>query len=152
MKDKTKKLILFIALCVVTLLILFFALKINNNRLNEMDKQSLISEYLTEVKYDDINEYIQENPSSIVYISNSSEESSKEFEDTFKKVIKDYNLENDIVYINIYELDVKDPFYRKAPVILFYKDGSVSDVISCDALETYKDIIKIFKERGVIGD
>lgn len=152
MKEKTKKLILYIALCVVTLSLLFLAIKINDNRLKELDKESTIGSYLTEVKYDNIKEYILENPNAIVYVSNSSEDSSKEFENTFKKVIKDYNLENDIVYINIYELNTNNAFYNNAPEILFYKDGVVSDAISCDALETYKDIVKIFKERGVIGD
>ena len=152
MKEKTKKIILYILMCVITIGILFFAIRINKNRLEELDKQSKIGEYLTELNYYDVPEYLFENPNAIVYVSNSSEDSSKEFENTFKKVIKDYNLENDIVYINIYELNTNNAFYNNAPEILFYKDGVVSDAISCDALETYKDIVKIFKERGVIGD
>ena len=67
-------------------------------------------------------------------------------------MVKNYNLESNIVYININNASIIDPIYESAPVLVFYKDGVVSDVISCETLSKYNDIVNIFKERGFIGD
>ena len=153
MKEKTKKLILYIALCIITILILFLIIKINGNRLNNLEEKSFIGNYITEIKFNNIKDYLKENPDSIVYVSNSSEESSKNFEKKFKKVIVKYNLETELVYINIYNINNNnDIMYSNAPELLFYKDGIITDAISCDTLKTSDDIVNIFKERSVIGD
>lgn len=152
MKEQTKKLILLIAVCFVTLMVLFIALKLNANRNYNLLSTSSIDKYLTEVKYDSISTHIIENSNAIIYVSNSSEESSKLFEKNFKKVIKKYNLENEIVYININDTNIVDPLYQNAPQLIFYKNGAVEDIIDCITLKTYDNIVKELEERSVIND
>lgn len=152
MKDQTKKLILLIVICFVTLMVLFIALKLNANRNYNLLSTSSIDKYLTEVRYDSISTHIIENSNAIIYVSNSSEESSKLFEKNFKKVIKKYNLENDIVYININDTNIVDPLYQIAPQLIFYKNGAVEDIIDCITLKTYDNIVKELEERSVIND
>lgn len=152
MKEETKRLILLIAVCFATLMVLFVALKINANRNYNLSSTSSIDYYLTEVKYDGISNHIIENSNAIIYVSNSSEESSKIFEKKFKTVIKKYNLENEIVYININDTNIVDPLYQNAPELIFYKNGAVEDIIDCVTLKNYDSIVKELKERGVIND
>lgn len=152
MKEKTKKLILLIMICVVTLLILFVALKLHENRKSNILSNSSIKNYLSEIKYEEIANHVVENPSAIIYVSNSREKASADFEKKFKEVIKKYNLNNDIIYININETTIVDHFYQYAPELVFYKDGEVNDVLDCTTLKNEKEIIKVLKERGVIGD
>ncbi len=152
MKEKTKKLILFITLCVVTIAILFIVIKLNENRKKELLNTSLIGERLTEIQYDGIASHVVEVPNTVIYVSNSSEDESEKFEKMFSLVIKQYNLENEIIYINIYNETLIDPFYQHAPELIFYTNGEVSDMVDCTTLNSKNDIIKILRERSIIND
>lgn len=77
MKEQTKKMILLIAICTVTIGILVVALKLNQNREENLLSESKIKNYLTEIKYDEISNHVIEQPSSVIYVSNSSEDSTK---------------------------------------------------------------------------
>ncbi len=152
MKEQTKKVVLLVAICVVTLVVLIVVLKLHENKENNLLASSDISNYLTEINYDEIKNHVIEQPSAIIYVSNSSEESTKDFDKIFIPVIKEYNLENQIIYININETTLADPFYQNAPELVFYKDGEVSDVLDVSTLKTSDEIKKILTERSVIGD
>lgn len=152
MKEKDKKLILLIIICLITLWILFSIIRIHNNREDNILSTSKIDKYLTEIRYDEIDTHIVEQPDTVIYVTNSSDNNIDSFERNFKKVIKRYNLENEIIYTNINDVNIIDPIYQYAPELIFYKSGEVSDIIDCTTLKTSKDIINILKERGVISD
>ena len=152
MKEYTKRMILLIIICLFTLIALVVAIKLNENRMENELSISVIDKKLTEIKYDEIANYTVENNDAIIYVSNSSEDSSRKFEKMFIPVIRKYNLESNIVYININNANISDPFYQVAPEMIFYKNGIISDIIGCDSIETKKDLINILKERSVIGD
>ena len=152
MKEQTKRVILLVVICVVTLSVLIIALKLHENKENNLLATSDISNYVTEINYDEIENHVIEQPSAIIYVSNSSEEKTIDFEKIFIPVIKEYNLENDIIYININETTIADPFYQNAPELVFYKDGEVSDVLDVSTLNKSSEVEEIFKERSVIGD
>lgn len=152
MKEKTKKFILLVVICVVTLAVLFIALKLNENRKNDILSTSGMKDYLTEIKYEEISTHVIEQPNAVVYVSNSSDDESLSFEKKFKTVIKKYNLENEIIYININGETIIDPVYQYAPELIFYEGGEISDIIDCTTIKNSKDIVKELKERGVISD
>lgn len=152
MKEQTKKNILLVFICIITLAVLFISLKINYNKINNDLSDSNIKGYLTEINYEEISTHVIEQPKSIIYVSNSSDIKSKNFERIFKNIIKKYNLENDIIYININNKTIVDPIYQNAPELIFYKDGKIYDMIDCSTLKTKNDIIKVLKERSVISD
>ena len=152
MKEKTKKTILLIAICLITLMVLFIALKLNENMKQELLSTSGMKNYLTEIKYEEIATHVVEQPNAIIYVSNSSDDSLYTFEKEFKTVIKKYNLENEIIYININDSVIVDPIYQNAPELVFYKDGQISDMIDCTTLKSSDEIINVLKERSVISD
>lgn len=152
MKEKTKKAILLIFVCIVTLAVLVVALNIHKNRQDDLLSTSKIGKYLTEIKYEEISTHVVEQPNTIIYVSNSEEDASIKFENYFKAVVKKYNLENDVIYINIKDTTIIDPIYQYAPELVFYKDGEISDIIDCTNLKSDKDIVKVLKERSVISD
>lgn len=152
MKEKTKKTILLIAICLVTLMVLFIALKLNENMKQDLLSTSGMKGYLTEIKYEEIATHVVEQPNTIIYVSNSSDDSLYTFEKEFKTVIKKYNLENQIIYININDSVIVDPIYQNAPELVFYKDGQISDMIDCTTLKSSDEIINVLKERSVISD
>lgn len=152
MKEYTKKVVLLVVICVVTLAVLVIALKLNEKRQDNLLSSSKIKGYLTEINYEEIQTHVIEQPSTIVYVSNSSEEETKKFDEIFIPVVKKYNLENEIIYININETTLADPIYQYAPELVFYKDGEVSDVIDVSTLKDKNDVVKLLKERSVISD
>ena len=152
MKEQTKKIILLVVICVVTLAALIVALKLHENKQNDLLSKSDISNYLTEINYEEIANHVVEQPSTIIYVSNSSEESTNNFDEIFIPVIKKYNLENDVIYININNGTIIDPVYQYAPELVFYEQGEISDIIDCTTLKTSNDVIKELEERSVIGD
>lgn len=152
MKEEIKRKVLLVTICIITLAILVIAIRLNENRKQDELSTSKISNYLTEIKYEDVKSYVVEEPDAIVYVSNSSDDSTREFNDIFIPVIKEYNLENNIIFININNEEIDDAFYQNAPELIFYKESLVSDVIDVSTLSTSNDLKKILKERSVIGD
>ncbi len=152
MKEETKRKILLAVICIITLVVLVVALKLNENRKEDELSTSKISNYLTEINYNEISTHVIEQPRAIIYVSNSSEDETKKFDEIFIPVIKKYNLENEIIYININETTLADPIYQYAPKLVFYKNGEVSDVINVSTLKDKNEVIKLLKERSVIND
>ena len=152
MKEHTKRVILLVAICIFTLAVLVVALKLHDNRENNLLAKSDISNYLTEINYDEIENHVVEQPSSIIYVSNSSEETTQKFDEIFIPVIKKYNLENEIIYININNTTLVDPFYQNAPELIFYSNAEIEDVIDVSTLNKSNEVEQILKERGIIGD
>lgn len=152
MKEHTKKVILLVVICVITLAVLVVALKIHENKEKDKLSTSEIDSFLTEIKYEEIATHVIEQPSIIIYVSNSSDKTTKDFDKIFIPIIKKYNLENEIIYININETTIVDPIYQYSPELVFYHDGEISDIIDCTTLKNNKDIIKELKERSVISD
>ena len=92
MKEYTKKVLLLVVICVATLAVLVVALKLHENKMNNLLSESEIKNYLTEIKYEEIKSHVTEMPDRIIYVTNSSEEESKTFNKIFIPVIKKYNL------------------------------------------------------------
>lgn len=152
MREKVKNRILLIIICFFTIVTLIVSLKLNDNRIKNDLSLSQLEEYLTEINYEEISDYIIEQPSIIIYVSNSSKQSDKKFENLLKPIIRKYNLENDIVYINTNDTTIIDPIYQNSPELVIYKDGEITDIVDCTTLRSKKSIIKLLKERGVIND
>ena len=152
MNQKTRNIILFIMLCLATFFINFMVIKLNQKRLNNILSQSDIKNYLAEITYEGISNKVIEEPNSVIYVSNSSLDESLKFEKIFIPLIKKYNLENYITYININELSITDPFYQNAPELIFYSQSSVSDVIDCNVIKSKKQLEKELRQRGIIND
>lgn len=152
MKEEAKKMILLIVICIITLYGLYMALRLNEKRKEELLNTSEINEYLTEIKYEELQNYLVEQPNIVVYVSNSGEKTTDDFDKKIISVIRKYNLENDIIYINIKDTNIVDPLYQNAPVLIFYENNEVKDIIACNTLKNSKDIIEVLEERSVIND
>ena len=123
LKEQTKKKILLAFISIITIVVLVVTLKIYENRENNLLSISKINNYLTEIKYEEIATHVVEQPNTIIYVSNSSKDESIKCENIFKEVIKKYNLENEIIYININRLPYKtliphSPYHKQRSFFL----------------------------------
>ena len=152
MKQSNKNKVLFGFICLLTLFILFVAIRINSNRISNLSNVSYIGDYLQEIKYEDLDNFIVERPDAVIYVSNSSSKDSNRFEKILSGVVKKYNLENNMYFININQTNIVDPIYTNAPELVFYNNNKMSEIIDCNTLNTENKLIRALKERSIIND
>lgn len=161
--DKTKKRIipkknyfLLSLLCVVTILILYGLVNWYQTREKYRLGLSVISSIISEVKEDELSNYLLDNPNTVIYFSSSKDEKIKTFEKELKNYISEKDLRNQMVYVNTSDIE-KTSFYssfvsnyfsddlkrkgvdlRYIPNMVVLKDGKVYDV-----LITYKNAVSL---------
>ena len=116
-----------------------------------------ITESLREVKEDNLDIVIKERDELIMYMCTTSEQVCRSFEKNFSTYVKDNNLQDDIMYLNlgydsdenkllenIYSKYKSDTLVKKVhdyPTLVMFKDGKIVDVLSSNS----KNIITIDK-------
>ena len=86
---------------------------------DEYQKQTpVIRDSLSEITAEDLDHYIQENPTTVIYMCTASNMTCRNFEKDFKKIIKSKDLQETIIYLNLSNLDQEkfvDDFNKKYP-------------------------------------
>ena len=126
----------------------------------------VIRDTLFEITDIDLEHYIMDNPSSIIYMCTASNETCRSFEKDLKKLVikKDYT--DVIVYLNLFGLEqekfveefnnkykFKNKLTTSYPAIVIFEDGEVSALLqgSEDRKITVGNV-KDFLELNSIGD
>lgn len=170
MKEIPKKnYIILLGLSIGTIILLVYISSLYKSYQLNKDKDYEIQTVLSTITIDDLDNYIQENPNVIIYISKSDNELIDIFEIDFKKYIKEKELSSEIVYLNTSNIAISDrdkiaayfndEFKRLSldlldnSNLLLFKDGKIVDIMYL----TKKDIdikdVKVFLEKNNIqGD
>ena len=82
--------------------------------------------FLSEIKKDELSNYLMENREIIIYMSKAKEELNSTFKDDLKNYIVNNNLGKNIVYINLD--NVNDNFYSEFKQKFFGIDIKTSDI------------------------
>ena len=104
----------------------------------------ILDKYMTVINYNELDNYIVENPDTIVYVSVLEDEKIREFEKEFKNKYREKEIDNEILYMNITEdiknKDIKDEMIGKysingidvldVPSILVFSDGKLNSIYS----------------------
>ncbi|MGI6324653.1 MAG: DUF6568 family protein [Bacilli bacterium] len=129
----------------------------------------VISGYLNEIKYEELDNYIAENPNFVLYMCTSHEDRCRNFEKQFRKIIKRYNLKDQIIYLNLNEhvdnvhnsvLLEKDYgiakvmsnklFFSSYPSISIFKDKLLFDTIIINDTVTYDKVVQFLEEHEIL--
>lgn len=100
----------YVILGILLISSVIIVLIINNwlSSLNEQEKEkSIVAEIIHEIKTDDIDDYMLENPDFIIYMASRDNCTNIKFEKKFKKFLIDNDLEKGTVFINLDEIDSK---------------------------------------------
>ena len=149
MEDKKKEnksiihnyiiLIVLFLVCIGVVLYLCKVYKINEE---EALKVPVIDGYLSEIYQEDLEHYILDNPTAVIYMCTANGEECRTFERDFKKLLKKRDFNNEIIYLNLTDLDQED-FVRRFneqyhykieltteyPAFVLFEDGKVSSVL-----------------------
>ena len=136
-----------IAVAVVVISLVLRSLYIQKN--GNKQYTSVVKEVVTEIKYEDLDNYLQESPTCVLFINDSSKKNKKVQRDT-KKIIVDNSIQQYVVYIektdNIID---KYDLNSNSPIYVAYQNGVLTEILSKDNY-TSKDIESFFVRNKVI--
>ena len=125
---------------------------------------TLVSE-ITDIE---LEPFIIENPSTVMYICTASNDKCRSFEKSFIKLVNKYNLQDTIVYLNLSNVEDQDAFveefnekhpFKKGelttnyPAIILFDEGKIKIILqgkNNDKLKISK--VKDFIELNKIGE
>ncbi|MBQ6324076.1 MAG: hypothetical protein IJI22_04490 [Bacilli bacterium] len=135
----------YVLLVVIFVLTIAFVLYLCRwyNVYNEYKKNiPVIRDSLYEIVNDDLEHYIMDNPTSVVYMCTASNDKCRTFEKKFKKYLKTVELTDSMVYLNLSDLD-QDEFVNNFnskydykvklttdyPAFVYFEDGEVVAIL-----------------------
>ena len=138
---------------------IFIVLYINKLYLSTKNNDNILNGFIKEIKTQEIDNYIIENPNFIIYLGYKNND-NKSFEKKYKKLVTKYDLQRDIVFIDINQFnDVAfNEFCNKYAGELLNKDSSliiidnqkVIDVLDITKENSDIELVKMFfKKNGV---
>ncbi len=94
-------------LVIVVVAITFYLCSWYKNYKNESMNEFLLNDLVKQIKYEELDPYLQENNDVYVYICVIDDNDCREFETDIKKDIEKHNLKDYIVYLNLTEEENK---------------------------------------------
>ncbi len=150
MREVPKKNYFIMLVIIITIVIVTIVLASVYNK-NNM-KTSIMYNYLSEIKINDFDVYIVENPNTIIYIGDKYSVDNDAIEKKIKNKIIELNVSDYFVYLNLTDnieyIDKLNERYdvnisKDLPVIVVFEDGKIKNV--------YSDL-KNLDLKAIIGD
>lgn len=131
--------ILFIVI-VFSLLIAFYFRKWYKAYEDSYLSKSIVGNYLFQINYKELDNYLVENQSAIIYVSKVGNEKIRNFEKKFINAINQNDLKNKILYLDLsnYKGDtnnkytINDKDITSVPNISVFKNGKLDDIYVID--------------------
>lgn len=118
----------------------------------------ILDKYMDVINYNELEDYLIENPNTIIYVSVLEDEKIREFEKKFKVSLKSNEIEKEILYLDITD-DIKDKNIKNdmesrytinsqsitdVPSILVIEDGILKSIYSIEDNDYSIDKVKLF--------
>lgn len=163
---KKNYIILTVVVVVTILLTYYFYMWVNAYNENKINKP-ILDKYMEVINYNELDNYITENPNSIIYVSVLENEKIRNFEKKLKNVLKNKEMDSMILYLDITD-DIKKRNVKKemidrfsinsismvdVPCVLVIKDGKLNSIYSVTANNYSVDKFENFIDSvGEIND
>ena len=148
-KDELRKIpvknyiILGIVIVVTMLILYYFYMWVDVYKESKVNIP-IMDKYMTVINYNELDNYVVENPDTIVYVSVLENDEIRQFEKKFKNKYKHDLIDNDVLYMNvtddISDKSLKDGMVSKyfvnglnitnVPCLLVFKDGMLKSIYS----------------------
>lgn len=161
--EQKKKNANYIILAVIIVVVIFACVYLV--RMYKIHKENdlniaILNEYLNEIKINELNDYLVENPDVFIYTCFSDSQKCRDLELQFKEYIVQYSLREHLLYLNLktikddnkdsYESKIKEYFptlnMENIPAILVYSNGKLSNITYISASD---DVLKLLDTHGV---
>lgn len=105
---KYKNYIILLVVSIFTVIACIYALKWHAVYKKELLNSTIITDYINELKSDELKIYVADNPYTIIYFGVKGNEDCRKFENKLKKYIVDHNLHDVMVYVNLDDLSTEN--------------------------------------------
>ncbi len=131
-------------LLIVCLIVLYF---VNWYKVYEDYQMEIpvIEGHLADITVEEVDHYVVENPTTILYMCTSYDKDCRDFEEKFIRYLEDEKLNDTVVYLNLNDVDLErfvDDFNKKYnyrvkldsnyPAIVIFEGGSIIDMLQVD--------------------
>ena len=135
----------FILLCLITITILGYILYYNL----KLEEPSVLTGYINQIKYNNINNFVVENSHVVIYATNKN---NNIFENNLKTIVIKYNISEKVLYYkNTNYKNINDEVYNKTNILVFYENRKVKKVISTKNL-SYNKLLSLMKDYKIINE
>jgi len=136
-----KNYIILLAISLITILLVFYLRSWYNTSKQYYQNNSIMSEYLSELKSDEINSYIIDNPDVVIYYASAKDTTIKSFEKEFKRLMEEYEINHSIIYIDsskeennnivskLNGISNKKMDTLNIPNLIYIKEGKVNKIL-----------------------
>lgn len=153
--------ILFIACCGLTLYVCELY-KVNEEA---QKKIPVIQGLISEIYSDDLEHYVMDNQTTVVYMCAANDEDCRTFERDFKKLLRKNDYSDRLIYLNLTDVNqeefvvsfnekykYKTEITTKYPAFILFEDGKIKSILQENSKKL--DIIKVknFLELNEIGE
>lgn len=132
----------------------------------ERKKVPIISGALMEIYRDDLEHYVLDNPTTVIYMCTANDDTCRSFERDFKKLLKKNDYNNEIIYLNLTDVDQEkfvkefnETYHYKIqlttdyPAFVLFEDGSIDSVLQGNEKKPLTITkVKQFLELSHIGE
>ena len=151
-----KNYIYLLLVLIFSLMVMYYFYLWHKSYKESLLNTEVLNEYLDVINFNEIDDYIMENKNAIIYVSVLGSEDINKFELKFINTIKENNLRNVILYMNVSDYDksvIDNKFKNNSsyPYFVVYTDGVITGRydISKNGYST-KKVIKYLNRVGVI--
>ena len=131
----------------------------------EQKKIPVIQGYISEIYIDDLEHYIMDNPTGVIYMCISNDENCRMFEREFKKLLKKDEYSDNLAYLNLINVNqdeflegfnnryiYKTKLSKNFPAFVLFEAGRVKAILQ--GKDKKLDILRVkhFLELSEIGE
>ena len=161
-----KNYILLILLFVASIGIIFYLRELYKVNKAEQLKTPVIDGALLEIYETDLEHYVLDNPTTVIYMCTADNEKCRVFERDFKKLLKKKNYNDQIIYLNLTDLDqdifvssfnekykYKTKLTTNYPAFVLFEDGEIKNILQGNDKEELTLVkVKQFLDLNKIGE
>lgn len=134
--------LLLVVLFVATIGLVLYLCKWYNVYDEYQKETPIIRGALSEIIYDDLEHYILDNPTTVIYMCTAQDDTCRSFEKSFKRLLKNKDYNDEIIYLNLSGLNQEEvvaTFNEKYknkvglttnyPALVYFEDGRVKSIL-----------------------
>ena len=98
---------------------------------NNKNYSSIMRDFISEIQYEDLDNYLLENLDVVLYINDNSTKNDQNLEKELKKIITNNGISQYVVYIEKSEDIIKKyDLDSNSPIFIAYQNGIVTEILS----------------------
>lgn len=161
-----KNYIILVLVFLMTILVTFYVRDWYNTTKVYYAQNSVMTKVVKEIKSEEISNYILENQRFILYVSSGQNSQIKDFEDEFKNLIQNLDINDDVLYMNLdgvntgsfYDLlknnyssnaKLKNQIVSSDSSLYLFTDGKIVNVLNNVSDYSMKRLENIIKSWGL---